>query len=665
MSYFNVYMRTIDNESAELDLFTTDKETAEKSARAYASKEGKKVVICNVKELFFLEPSLVKEKPVTRAKDIIDYSDLSSIREKEKRDRERLERQRLYFSPIVERENGEPALPEAHSIGLGGLLSKVLNNGKDYFFQNGSLANSSPSYLLLLENWRRTGKFYESDSIPAIICKDFSEKETELSGSDIFYCELLFLYLTDYKLFQRDGLFSYEQKRDILRIILDNPILDLIGKNLTLDLLTLVYENREPTAREREKWDNLTGKCDEIKKLLNVGDLLRIYRALKDLQIELPESTQATREELEKIVPTKEYTTKTSSGEFDDIPHFEQLSTPTHPNFNRALSLWRETSKSASLVVRPQELEWDDEEKKWLKNGQEIDIFDLADVILDKKKNEIDMKDEKSNVDTPFLLGIYSIFYEKFKEKNIGKSVEDELEIDDTYTFYVPELLRELNDTQTYNPDKLVNATINKLHTYADLIGVFWTDNGKRYEMALPLLQFSYKDNELTLKSPYFVTLMEKMNNARIIRNKKTGEILRKKDGTPKLEATHSDLIKKSIIKQKNKKASYNVILLVQQIETAGNPKKGEERVVSISTRTLVERNPELEQALEEAKDTRTKNKILQRTFSKTYELLVEETLLSDRYEGFQLEEAPVPTIKSLNTDIIRIVHKGKRLHKG
>lgn len=666
MSYFNVYMRTIDNESAELDLFTTDKETAEKSARAYASKEGKKVVICNVKELFFLEPSLIKEKPVTRAKDIIDYSDLSSIRDKETRDRERLERQRLYFSPIVEREDGEPALPEAHSIGLGGLLSKVLNNGKDYLFQNGSLANSSPSYLLLLENWRRTGKFYESDSIPAIICKDFSEKETELSGSDTFYCELLFLYLTDYKLFQRDGLFSYEQKRDILRVILDNNILTLIEKNLTLDLLTLVYENREPTNREREKWENLTGKYDKIYKILNVGDFLRIYRVLKDIQVELPESSEAFLKELEKIVPTQDYITKTSSGveSYDDVYHPETLSIITLKELDTALTLREESYKEANLVPLPEDILWNSINKIWEKGGLEINESYVADEIQNYKRREVV---DLESIDCNFLTGLYTIYLSDFQVKNYGKSL-NELEGEWVNTYYLPDYFQAVFGYAPKDKNSF-QMLLKKITSYSGLAGVFKKDN--RISKVFPLVNLELFDEDtktIKLSFPYFYNLIDTIYNKSIIKYKKgkdKGTPKLKDDNSPWTRATHSELVKTSLLKRRNKRAVANVLLLDQQVEEAGSPKKGEERVVSISARTLIKRNPELEQALEEAKDTRRKNTLLRRAFSDTYLYLKEDTLLFDRYEDFQLKEAPIPTIKTLDSDILRIVHKGKKLHKG
>lgn len=602
--------------------------------------------------------------------------------EKERQVEEERQRQLLYYSHIdptyahkMTKEDWEN-LRNPDTVGVGTFLLHILNNGERYIVKDGKETESSPATILPIVYYCSYFDIKNEDDLIKTMEESKEGSEPEMAKDIAFYYQtILDTYRGDYQLFIKKDYLRHEEKREILRLALDNDALSEIKDNITLDLLTYVYEKREPTLSEYERWNAINPDLRRrfFYSRFTLGDLIRIYKGLCDLHIVLPETTQSPDyilEELEKIAPVKEYKTRARAGAVDPIPHSDFLSLITSPAYDKALSLARIPYKKAGLVPIQEDTKWDILEGRWINviDGEETEDI-LADEITNKKGEAIDVY---RDTDFPLLQEFYSIFFRRFRDKNENRD-PDNYEGDEIHNFFVPELLREISGSYQLKGG-YIDELINKINSFAGIAGVFWKENApgkkRRYRKILPLLilhKYDADNNLLQLSSPYFNYLLQELYDASIKRDKK-GLPKKKKDGSPLLEATHSELVRKSIIKERNKRAVANVFLLVAQVEEAGSPsrtmkKDGEPRVLRRKVKTLIEENPELEKAIEEAKDTRSKNKILNRTFEKTYELLEKETLLYERYENFTLKEAPIPTIQTLDECTIQIVHDGKKLH--
>lgn len=140
------------------------------------------------------------------------------------------------------------------------------------------------------------------------------------------------------------------------------------------------------------------------------------------------------------------------------------------------------------------------------------------------------------------------------------------------------------------------------------------------------------------------------------IRKNKDGEPKLSKRGEPLRIPTHSFMAKASIVKERNKTAIENVLIIVQLIEQCGNQEP------HISALTMIERNPLLEQRLMQSKNKTT---LLKRTFETTWRILREQTYLTERYQDIVLPDPDdpnvIPTVKNLETIVFTFPHHGKK----
>ena len=140
------------------------------------------------------------------------------------------------------------------------------------------------------------------------------------------------------------------------------------------------------------------------------------------------------------------------------------------------------------------------------------------------------------------------------------------------------------------------------------------------------------------------------------IRKDKNGKPKLKKSGEPLTLPTHSYLIDSSIVKERNKAAAENVIILVTLIEQAGD------NIPRIKASTLIERNVQLAERLEETANPRA---LLNRVFTKTWELLRTKTRLTEVYKNIQLPDpkdpAFMPTMRTLDKVVFTFPHEGKK----
>lgn len=208
------------------------------------------------------------------------------------------------------------------------------------------------------------------------------------------------------------------------------------------------------------------------------------------------------------------------------------------------------------------------------------------------------------------------------------------------------------------NPkERDIQAAIEKLKSYHNVTGVIkGIRNGKLKESYYQVLNFEYYDektNVVAFSSPYMNYIIQSIYDLSLRRE--NGKVQVTSSGKPLTLPTHSYLIDESIVKERNKAAAENVIIIVGLIEQAGNNKP------HIKASTLIERNVQFSERLKKNKNPRS---TLERTFKKTWELLRSKTYLIDAYKDIKLPEpedpAFMPTMKTLDKVVFSFPHKGK-----
>lgn len=110
---------------------------------------------------------------------------------------------------------------------------------------------------------------------------------------------------------------------------------------------------------------------------------------------------------------------------------------------------------------------------------------------------------------------------------------------------------------------------------------------------------------------------------------------------SPETCPAHSYVVKASIAGERNKKAAEVICALAPLIEQAGG------KLPDITYNELIDQCPSLKAAINTTAVANV-NKLLNRTFTKAWELLRTQTLLDEKYKGIQLP-TEIPTILSLD----------------
>lgn len=269
-----------------------------------------------------------------------------------------------------------------------------------------------------------------------------------------------------------------------------------------------------------------------------------------------------------------------------------------------------------------------------------------------KEVSEAELRDLRTKegieeLDLTALRFYYSILFNQFQLSNY-KVLQDIIPISAS-------ILTGRND-----PNKMdIDAAIAKVQSFHNVMGVVkGTRNGKPTESYYQVLNFEYYDekkNIIAFSSPYMNYVIKTIYNLSI-RKTKDGKPKLKKNGTPLMLPSHSYMIDSSITKERNKAAAENVVILVTLIEQAGD------NIPRIKASTLIERNVQLAERLETAKNPRA---LLKRVFTKTWELLRTKTRLTEFYKNIQLPDpkdpAFMPTMRTLDKVVFTFPHEGKK----
>lgn len=267
---------------------------------------------------------------------------------------------------------------------------------------------------------------------------------------------------------------------------------------------------------------------------------------------------------------------------------------------------------------------------------------------LEAKLQDLRTKENIENIDLTALRFYYSILFDQFQRSGY-KLLQD-------YIIVSVPLLTGRNDPKPQD----IDAALAKLQSYHNVMGVIEgkTPKGLPAASYYQVLNFEYYDkkrNIVAFSSPYMNYVIKTIYNLSI-RKDKNGKPRLKKSGEPLLLPSHSYLIDSSIVKERNKAAAENVIILVTLIEQAGD------NIPRIKASTLIERNVQLAERLETTANPRA---LLNRVFTKTWELLRTKTRLTEFYKNIQLPEpgdpAFMPTMKTLDSVVFTFPHEGKK----
>lgn len=192
--------------------------------------------------------------------------------------------------------------------------------------------------------------------------------------------------------------------------------------------------------------------------------------------------------------------------------------------------------------------------------------------------------------------------------------------------------------------------------SYSNILGVMREyKGGREYINHYPVMNFiGYEgtDNTIQFASPYINKVIMTIFQASIQKDK-NGKPKLKANGQPFLRPSHSRLIKPDIVKERNKRAIEIVCVVVALIERAGN------RTPHIKVRTIIERCPDLRNAMAAAATSSDRAKVMNRAFTGAWRLLRTQTGLTEVYRDIQL-----PTIAPKLTQLDKVFnfpHHGKK----
>lgn len=316
----------------------------------------------------------------------------------------------------------------------------------------------------------------------------------------------------------------------------------------------------------------------------------------------------------------------------------ENLIIPTINNYQYSMSLYQGGNSYLQLIRSADKLRFE--------NGKLYFADERAREISEAELRDLRTKEGIESLDTVSLRYYYGFLLKCFQENNYQS-------LQDTISISVSELVGRADPNEHD-----IKAVLSKLQSYHNVMGVIKSSfNGRIIESYYQVLNFEYYDrvnNIIAFSSPYMNYVIKKIYDIASRNESGQPQITRK---SQKLSIpTHSYLIKSSIVKERNKAAVENVVLIVALIEQAGNSEP------HIKAKTLIERNVQLSERLAASKNPRA---LLKRVFEKTWELLSEQTHLKESYKDIQLPDpkdpAFLPTMSNLDGLVFKFPHKGKK----
>lgn len=323
------------------------------------------------------------------------------------------------------------------------------------------------------------------------------------------------------------------------------------------------------------------------------------------------------------------------------------LALPILPRYRSALGLARSNHAHLQMIRKDVADHVDYEGGEPSLNGQPVDNGFLA-------NSRDDRPGAVAGIDMPTIYLAYSLVYDSLRDdptrpEKIDEAIRDPAFCGRSLRYYVPELLRAAGITSNAN-DSSLWALLGRIGACRNAVGVIPTVAGAEYLPALFLRGYDAEKNMIELASPFFHKIVLLSRRDSILRDE-DGEPRLRYDGEPLMAPSHSELVKFTILKERNRRAVEAVCVIVAAIEAADGD------IPRITARYVVDRCPNLGNALKAANPV-NRNGILERTFRKAWELLLTQTRLTEAYKDIRIPHE-VPTFSRLD-EVIEFPHKGR-----
>ena len=323
------------------------------------------------------------------------------------------------------------------------------------------------------------------------------------------------------------------------------------------------------------------------------------------------------------------------------------LALPILPRYRSALSLARSKHARLQTISRDVADRMDYRGGEPYVDGQPVDRGFLA-------NSHDDRPGAIAGIDMPTIYLGYSLVYDSLRDaptrpEKIDEAIRDPAFCGRSMRYYVPELLRATGATSNANASGL-QAFLGRVGGCRNAMGVIPTVAGAEYLPALVLQGYDAEKNIVTLASPFFHKIVLLSRRDSILRDGE-GEPRLQYNGEPFMVPSHSELVKTTILKERNRRAVEAVCVIVAAIEAADGD------IPRITAGYVVDRCPELKNALK-ASHPANRNAILKRTFGKAWELLLTQTLVTEAYKGIRIPDT-IPTFARLD-EVIEFPHEGR-----
>lgn len=340
----------------------------------------------------------------------------------------------------------------------------------------------------------------------------------------------------------------------------------------------------------------------------------------------------------------KTYRTRRKAGKTDIVP--AKMILPSTSETRTALTLLENRSRPYLVALR------EVFESALIDSIWYMDGTPASRASIEGKKDP-----DYGTVDLLTLWRLYTIVTAKLTPLLLEKP---ELSEKDICTLPIDIFLPDLFSTtkgRAHPDNNKVHKFVEHLISFQRFIGVIPRNGKHDFFPVMVWIGYYESENCIRFTAPYFNTLIYRTLQVNLCRTK-TGAIVRKRStGLALTKAVETYLIKDSIVKERNTRAAEVVYIVCVLIETCG---KGMPR---ISARTIIDRMPELKNALEKMPTAANKNTILRRTFTKAWELLRTQTDLEQVYKDIQLPDPKsplcIPTVGTLDI-VFSFPHKGK-----
>lgn len=398
-------------------------------------------------------------------------------------------------------------------------------------------------------------------------------------------------------------------------------------------------------AAELKNTDYKFSTVEELTEQLKTG----ISPELAEHLLKAIEAAWKDKEKRENI----KYRTTATAGETEKI-NFNRLAVTTAIDYLNAVSM----NESGLAFMRGVEMEGlRFEDGKLYFTNDETNQNDIARALTEVELKNLATRESIQSINLPFLQFYYTHLFHEWEDA-IRKRAEgkEDVKINAISTFYLPDIAAARGLSKNTGTES-VDAIKNDIAAFHNIVGVL-KEKGRREASYYPVLNFEgYNaiNNTISFSSPYLLHVVEKIYKLSV-RRKKDGTPLLRNDGTPQTLPVNSYLVHSDIMKERNKAAVQNVFIIVQGVERCGDNE------YSISAETLIERNPILQQQLNTNQNER---RLLQKVFSKTWELLRSKTDLATVYKNIKLPDPKnpedIPTKSTLKKFVLTITHDGKK----